>query len=214
MKWRNSSGPFPGMLIGHSKGYALRGSSTHPRPRGISHPRPVRRQRTLHVGYRGTQLLLDRIVNAIIENDQEHSPVGYDLHVRKESTMNASPNPNLHPCFNAEAKGLYGRVHLPVAPHCNIKCNYCNRKYDCVNESRPGDERGALPMQACRYVEQVIEREPRIPWWGNRGRATVRQHGGDPGDPAPHQAEVPAPAHVPVDQRARADGPSGRHPRR
>jgi nitrogen fixation protein NifB len=25
-----------------------------------------------------------------------------------------------------------------VAPLCNISCNYCNRKYDCVNESRPG----------------------------------------------------------------------------
>ena len=43
-----------------------------------------------------------------------------------------------HPCFNAGAKGKYGRVHLPVAPKCNIKCNFCDRKYDCVNESRPG----------------------------------------------------------------------------
>ncbi len=29
-------------------------------------------------------------------------------------------------------------MHLAVAPNCNIKCNYCDRKYDCVNESRPG----------------------------------------------------------------------------
>lgn len=29
-------------------------------------------------------------------------------------------------------------MHLPVAPKCNIQCNYCNRKYDCQNESRPG----------------------------------------------------------------------------
>ena len=29
-----------------------------------------------------------------------------------------------HPCFNPEAKGQYGRVHLPVAPKCNIKCNF------------------------------------------------------------------------------------------
>ena len=43
-----------------------------------------------------------------------------------------------HPCFNEESKGKYARVHLPVAPKCNIQCNYCNRKYDCVNESRPG----------------------------------------------------------------------------
>lgn len=25
-----------------------------------------------------------------------------------------------------------------MAPACNISCNYCNRKFDCVNESRPG----------------------------------------------------------------------------
>ncbi|MEM5785931.1 MAG: radical SAM protein, partial [Syntrophobacteraceae bacterium] len=79
-----------------------------------------------------------------------------------------------HPCFNASVKGRYGRVHLPVAPHCNIKCNYCNRKYDCVNESRPGVTSAVLsPPQACRYLEQVLEREPRIAVAGIAG----------PGDP-------------------------------
>jgi len=43
-----------------------------------------------------------------------------------------------HPCYNAEAHTKYSRMHLPVAPACNISCNYCNRKFDCVNESRPG----------------------------------------------------------------------------
>ena len=43
-----------------------------------------------------------------------------------------------HPCFDAGARHEHARVHLPVAPECNIQCNYCNRKYDCVNESRPG----------------------------------------------------------------------------
>lgn len=31
-----------------------------------------------------------------------------------------------------------GRIHLPIAPHCNIRCAYCDRKHDCANESRPG----------------------------------------------------------------------------
>jgi nitrogen fixation protein NifB len=35
-------------------------------------------------------------------------------------------------------------VHLPVAPHCNIRCNFCNRLYDCANESRPAVTRGIL----------------------------------------------------------------------
>jgi nitrogen fixation protein NifB len=66
-----------------------------------------------------------------------------------------------HPCFNESAKGTCGRVHLPVAPECNIKCNYCNRKYDCVNESRPGVTSSVLtPKQAILYLEQVLERAP------------------------------------------------------
>lgn len=43
-----------------------------------------------------------------------------------------------HPCYSFEAHQKYARMHLPVAPGCNISCNYCNRKFDCVNESRPG----------------------------------------------------------------------------
>uniref|UniRef100_A0AAE9TIN8 Nitrogenase cofactor biosynthesis protein NifB n=1 Tax=Paenibacillus polymyxa TaxID=1406 RepID=A0AAE9TIN8_PAEPO len=43
-----------------------------------------------------------------------------------------------HPCYNEEAHRYFARIHLPVAPACNIQCHYCNRKFDCVNESRPG----------------------------------------------------------------------------
>ncbi|MDR0376890.1 MAG: radical SAM protein [Spirochaetaceae bacterium] len=42
-----------------------------------------------------------------------------------------------HPCFNG-CGGKNTRIHLPVAPACTIQCNYCIRKYHCVNESRPG----------------------------------------------------------------------------
>ncbi|MBM9537287.1 radical SAM protein [Desulfobulbus alkaliphilus] len=81
---------------------------------------------------------------------------------------------NRHPCFNVKAKGQYGRVHLPVAPKCNIQCNYCNRKYDCVNESRPGVTSTLLtPQQALVYMDRVLEKEPRISVAGIAG----------PGDP-------------------------------
>jgi nitrogen fixation protein NifB len=43
-----------------------------------------------------------------------------------------------HPCFSCAAHHKYARLHLPIAPKCNVQCNYCNRKFDCVNESRPG----------------------------------------------------------------------------
>ncbi len=44
---------------------------------------------------------------------------------------------NTHPCYNGCASES-ARIHLPVAPKCNIQCNYCVRKFDCPNESRPG----------------------------------------------------------------------------
>ncbi|MFZ3129613.1 MAG: radical SAM protein [Desulfosporosinus sp.] len=50
-----------------------------------------------------------------------------------------SPHLNLgHPCFSTKGHGKTGRIHLAVAPGCNIACNYCVRKFDCANESRPG----------------------------------------------------------------------------
>jgi nitrogen fixation protein NifB len=62
----------------------------------------------------------------------------------------------IHPCYSPEASANHGRVHLPVAASCNIQCNYCNRKYDCVNESRPGVTSSLLsPKQAVYYLEKV-----------------------------------------------------------
>ena len=79
-----------------------------------------------------------------------------------------------HPCFNSGVKGKYGRVHLPVAPECNIQCKYCNRKYDCVNESRPGVTSAILsPEQALEYVTKVRAKAPHITTVGIAG----------PGDP-------------------------------
>ncbi|MCG8336797.1 MAG: nitrogenase cofactor biosynthesis protein NifB [Proteobacteria bacterium] len=55
----------------------------------------------------------------------------YSRHFDKSSLDN-------HPCFSEKAQQYFSRIHLPVAAKCNIQCNYCNRKYDCTNESRPG----------------------------------------------------------------------------
>jgi len=64
-----------------------------------------------------------------------------------------------HPCFSRDAHKRAGRIHLPVAPECNIQCGYCVRKYDCVNESRPGVASTILsPAQAIERVRAVVER--------------------------------------------------------
>ena len=63
-----------------------------------------------------------------------------------------------HPCFNRNVCHKVGRVHLPIAPQCNVQCNYCNRKYDCVNESRPGVTSTILsPGQALSYLDGVFD---------------------------------------------------------
>jgi ADP-ribosylglycohydrolase len=43
-----------------------------------------------------------------------------------------------HPCYSEQAHHYFAHMHVAVAPACNIQCNYCNRKFDCANESRPG----------------------------------------------------------------------------
>jgi nitrogen fixation protein NifB len=64
-----------------------------------------------------------------------------------------------HPCFSEGARHKVGRIHLPVAPKCNMQCNYCNRDFECVNESRPGVSSTILsPQQAADYLDAVLER--------------------------------------------------------
>jgi len=68
----------PDLLIGHSKGYHLARSRNIPLIR-VGFPIHDRfgGQRILHLGYRGAQSLLDRIVNAVLEKKQQDSRVGY-----------------------------------------------------------------------------------------------------------------------------------------
>lgn len=79
-----------------------------------------------------------------------------------------------HPCFSEEAHHRFGRIHLPVAPLCNVQCGYCIRKYDCANESRPGiTSRVLRPSDAIERVRTLVERSGRISVVGIAG----------PGDP-------------------------------
>ena len=68
-----------------------------------------------------------------------------------------------HPCFSSQAQDQYARIHLPVAPRCNISCNYCSRRFDCVNESRPGVTSEVLsPTDALAKFEQVKAAIPNL----------------------------------------------------
>lgn len=83
-------------------------------------------------------------------------------------------NINNHPCFNPEVRHKTGRIHLPVAARCNVQCNFCNRKYDCANENRPGVSTTVLsPQQAEKYLDHILGQVPNVAVVGIAG----------PGDP-------------------------------
>lgn len=79
-----------------------------------------------------------------------------------------------HPCYSEQAHHHFARMHVAVAPACNIQCNYCNRKYDCANESRPGVVSELLtPDQAVKKTMAVAANIPQMTVLGIAG----------PGDP-------------------------------
>ncbi len=79
-----------------------------------------------------------------------------------------------HPCYSEQAHHYFARMHVAVAPACNIQCNYCNRKYDCANESRPGVVSELLtPDQAVKKTLAVAANIPQMTVLGIAG----------PGDP-------------------------------
>ncbi len=86
-----------------------------------------------------------------------------------------------HPCFSEDARQRFGRIHLPVAPHCNMQCNYCNRDFSCVNEARPGVAGAVLtPGQAADYLDAVLAKTVQISVVGIAG----------PGDPFANAEET------------------------
>jgi nitrogen fixation protein NifB len=69
-----------------------------------------------------------------------------------------------HPCYNAKAHNRIARVHLPVAPLCNISCNFCDRRVSpFYHTSRPG-----LSYEILRHhdvnktIEKAFEQYPNL----------------------------------------------------
>lgn len=93
---------------------------------------------------------------------------------RSCSSSVQSAEEKLHPCFDNAAFFSCGRIHLPVAPACNIQCVYCLRKFDCMNESRPGVCSKVLrPAEAADRAASYLEEHPETSVVGFAG----------PGDP-------------------------------
>jgi len=68
-----------------------------------------------------------------------------------------------HPCYSPKAAHAFGRIHLSVAPKCNIRCNYCIRDFDCIHESRPGVTSSIIsPQEGLERVSEVVGKFPNI----------------------------------------------------
>ena len=66
----------------------------------------------------------------------------------------------LHPCFGA--KQNRGRIHLPVAPGCNLECRFCDRRINDY-EKRPGVASTVIkPEEAIDVIKKSLELCPAI----------------------------------------------------
>src|SRR3990172_2467010 len=80
------------------------------------------------------------------------------------TTTNAAVAFKGHPCFDEGAHNTVGRMHIPVAPRCNIQCRYCHRKVGSGSqENRPGVSYTILkPVEALAAVEKTVADDPSI----------------------------------------------------
>ncbi|HEX3078573.1 MAG TPA: nitrogenase cofactor biosynthesis protein NifB, partial [Lachnospiraceae bacterium] len=181
------------LLIGNSDGRRMeerlgirlvrRGFPIHDRVGG---------QRLRMYGYEGSLTVLDDISNALLARKETgfreelyrryylREEEGRDTveiescnkadkkEVEKEGIVIDTTVPTIeektktHPCYNCGASD-YARMHLPIAPKCNIQCNYCVRKFDCPNESRPGVTTTVLnPEEAFEKFKEVKEKVPKL----------------------------------------------------
>jgi nitrogen fixation protein NifB len=63
-----------------------------------------------------------------------------------------------HPCFDERAHREMGRIHLAVAPRCNIHCLYCERRVCAsVTMQHPGWARQLIsPQEAVALVRRLV----------------------------------------------------------
>jgi nitrogen fixation protein NifB len=65
-----------------------------------------------------------------------------------------------HPCFNEKIHDKVGRAHVPVAPKCNIYCNFCTRDIN-NEEERPGVTACVMnPDSAIDHINKVTNEGP------------------------------------------------------
>lgn len=122
-------------------------------------------QRLTMLGYEGSLSLLDEITNVILgKKETGFREELYERYYKGKGEQKAKTieeKTETHPCYSCSGAHKYARMHLPVAPKCNISCNYCVRKYDCPNESRPGVTTAVLKPQEA--YQRFLEAKKKLP---------------------------------------------------
>lgn len=159
------------MMIGNSDGRRMEEDLQIPLVRrGFPIHDRIGGQRLRMLGYEGSLTFLDEMTNALLTvTETTFREKIYDEYYKGEAKEDADMKKDTipeemdeitrktmeHPCYNC-AGHKYARIHLPVAPACNVQCNYCVRKFDCPNESRPGVTSTILtPEEALERYRQV-----------------------------------------------------------
>ena len=105
-------------------------------------------QRLRMLGYEGSLSFLDEITNALLSvTENSFRETVYDAYYKgtpiekKKEEEDEIPADILkktmeHPCYNC-AGHQFARIHLPVAPSCNVQCNYCVRKLTVRTKAGP-----------------------------------------------------------------------------
>lgn len=69
---------------------------------------------------------------------------------------------SVHPCFGIKTYHKVARIHLPVAPLCNIQCNYCTRALNKC-EWRPGVASCIMNLEeAIKKIESEVKTNPKL----------------------------------------------------
>ena len=71
---------------------------------------------------------------------------------------------DVHPCWANERRHVWERIHLPVAPLCNVKCSFCDHQIGAsCHLPKPGSAARVMsPSEAIMRVRMELERRPNL----------------------------------------------------
>lgn len=121
------------------------------------------REKIYNEFYKEDQIVQEELIESEVIDEKNELSNTLTVVNTTNRTPSIEEKTKTHPCFSCNSAHRYARMHLPIAPKCNVSCNYCLRKYDCPNESRPGVTTEVLsPEQAFEKYKYVKSKMPNL----------------------------------------------------